>query len=153
MQLYARLRNVYMYITLMNKNIVDMHGLTYLRLLPYRLRGSVPAAVLSPIPLCPIQSRPSSPNALCNPSLVDVVHRVSGRPRVAPRNWATAAGRWDANHEPWGPCRYGPWPCRYGFTRAMSISPRTNVTPPSYLPEPCNGPNGPKGPYSKNITK
>ena len=97
MQLYARLSNVYMYITLMNKNIVDIHGLTYPRLLPYRLRGSVPAAVLSPIPLCPIQSRPSSPNALCNPSLVDVVHRVSGRPRVAPRNWATAAGRWGAN--------------------------------------------------------
>ena len=29
--------------------------------------------------------------------LVDVIQRVRGRPRVAPRNWMTIAGRWSAN--------------------------------------------------------
>ena len=32
------------------------------------------------------------------PGLVDVVHRERGRPRVAPRKWMTAAGRWCADH-------------------------------------------------------
>ena len=40
---------------------------------------------------------PPSPNALRNPGLVDVVHRVSGRSRIAPRNWVAAAGRWGTN--------------------------------------------------------
>ena len=35
---------------------------------------------------------PSSPNALCNPGLVDVVHQVSGRSRIAPQTVAAAAG-------------------------------------------------------------
>ena len=32
-----------------------------------------------------------------------------------------------------------------GFARATFISPRTTVTPLSYIPQPCNGANGPKG--------
>ena len=31
------------------------------------------------------------------------------------------------------------------FARATFISPRTTVTPLSYIPKPCNGRNGPKG--------
>ena len=38
-----------------------------------------------------------SPKALCNPGMVDVVHRVRDRPRVAPRNWES---HWPAGLEP-----------------------------------------------------
>ena len=34
------------------------------------------------------------------------------------------------------------------FARATSISPRTTVTPLSYIPQPRNAPNGPKGLHS-----
>ena len=36
---------------------------------------------------------PPSPDALRNPGLVDVVRRVSGRTRIAPRDGVTAVGR------------------------------------------------------------
>ena len=38
------------------------------------------------------------PNALSNPGLVDVVHRVRGRPRVAHRKLTAAAAPRDASH-------------------------------------------------------
>ena len=60
------------------------------------------------------------------PSLVDVVHRVSGRSRIAP-----GIG--------WPPLAFGvrtrprdlgvPWTDRHGCTRATSIFPRITVTP------------------------
>ena len=53
-----------------------------------------------PIPiLSPHQRHTPSPNALCPPGLVDIVHRARGRPYLPPpRNWVTvtAAGRWGA---------------------------------------------------------
>ena len=62
--------------------------------------------------------------------LVDVVHRVIGRPRVAPR-WPSLAGGMQTR-----PCVLVPdqctsslWPDRHGFTRVTSISPRITVTP------------------------
>ena len=39
----------------------------------------------------PLHTPSGTPNALCHPVLVDVVHRVRGRPRVTPRNWVTTA--------------------------------------------------------------
>ena len=35
---------------------------------------------------------PPSPDALLNPCLVDVVHRISGISRIASRNWVTTGG-------------------------------------------------------------
>ena len=63
-------------------------------------------------------------------SLVDAIHRVSGRSRVAPVNWVTVAGRWGANQDM---CTEGSlWPDLHGFTRATSTSPR--ITAPSPYP-------------------
>ena len=69
-----------------------------------------------------LQRYPQSSNALCNPDLVDVVHRVYTRwstsSRPPPRNWVIAAGRWGASQF----LSTGglPRPDRYGFTRAIS---------------------------------
>ena len=66
-------------------------------------------------------------DALRYPDLVDVVHRVCDRPSVCPRNWVSAVG-WQGWNQ--AECTGGwPWPDRYEYTRATSISPRTNVTP------------------------
>ena len=59
---------------------------------------------------------PPSSNALRAPGLVDVVHRDRGGLGLPT-----------------------------GQPEATSISPRTTVTPLSYIPQPCNGPKGPKG--------
>ena len=40
----------------------------------------------------------------------------------------------------------------FGSARATSIFPRTTVTPFSYIPQPCIGPNGPKGLHSRKQT-
>ena len=79
-----------------------------------------------PNPLLSTQNIIPIPNAPCYPGLVDVVHRVRGRPRVATRSWVAAADRWGANH---ANCTGGsPGPDWYGFTRATPTSPTTNVT-------------------------
>ena len=44
---------------------------------------------------------PPSPNAPRNPGLVDVVHRISGRSRIAPRSWVTTVGRRGWNQTEW----------------------------------------------------
>ena len=54
-----------------------------------------PALSSQQIPLLSSPNVIPIPNALCHPGLVGVIHRVRGRPRVAPRNWVTAAGRLD----------------------------------------------------------
>ena len=68
-----------------------------------------------------------SPYALRNPGLVDVVHRDRGGSRVAPRKLAVAAGWRNASQllDAVGGLPRG----RGGFARAMSVSPRTTVTP------------------------
>ena len=87
-----------------------------------------PLPTLSPIP----QRRTYSPG------LVDTVHQNRRRPRVARR---TVGGR--RRLEGCIPRDRG-----LGFARVTSISPRTNATPLSYIPQPCNGPNGTKGLHS-----
>ena len=100
----------------------------------YGRKRLVPALSSQSILFVLSKRHPPSPNALWHPGLVDVVHRVRGRPRVPPpRNWVTAAGRWDAKQSK---CNGGSeWPDRDGFTRATSISPRTTV-PGLYTPYP-----------------
>ena len=84
----------------------------------------------TPIPLSVLFKRhPPSPQALHNPGLLDVVHRVSGRSCVAPGiGWPPLAARVRTRPRD----LWVPWPDRYGCTRATSTSPRTNVTPLSY---------------------
>ena len=69
---------------------------------------------------------PPSPNAICNPGLVDVIHRGKGRPRVAPGSrWPSLASGVRTRL-----CALGsPWPDWYWFTRATSISLRATITP------------------------
>ena len=78
------------------------------------LEAIVPKIVRrSPIPLLTSLNTIPIPDALRNPGLVDVVHRVSAR-------WPLLA----VGYEPDREIRAD----RYGRTRVTSISPRTNVT-------------------------
>ena len=83
-----------------------------------------------PIPPFVLSARhPPSHHTLRNPGLVEVVHRVSGRSRIAHppplQNWVTAT---DSGVQIRPGALEVPWSDRYGFTQATSISPRTNVT-------------------------
>ena len=71
---------------------------------------------------------PPSPHDLCNPGLVDVVHRERGDLESPPGQSAVAAGWRDASQMLFALVAYI-LPGVFGFARATSISPRTTVTP------------------------
>ena len=75
-----------------------------------------------------------STDTLRDPGLMDVVHRVCDRPGVCFRNWPLTVGVRTRPRAPEVPWSYS---YRYGFTRAKSISPRSIVTPLSYIPSPA----------------
>ena len=100
-----------------------------------------------PISLFALSRRhPPSPNALCHPGLVDVVHRLRGRLECPPpRNWVTAAGRlgYETDQVQWG----------FTLARPVWVHPISQdychpIRPPPYpIPNALNGMKGRKGPF------
>ena len=82
---------------------------------------------------CSLQTSFPIPNALRNPGLVDVVHRLRGGPRVTPggrRPPLTGGMRSSCfTHCCQSPVRAPFLLQSFGFARVTSIYPRTNATP------------------------